>query len=264
MTVALPAAAASLAYLNARTQFSGDCALISAIFKQHIEVVKAERRDRINLYYILEEHAKAKSTSNQAFFIYGGITWTYEEVYDIVLKYGTWLKTTHGIMTKEVVALDFMNSPKLIFIWLAIWSLGACPAFINYNLTDQPLVHCVEVSTARIIFADDEIRSKFSPDVLDALATADSHGKGSVEVVYLDEALEKEILTISGIREPDALRSGPKATDISMLIYTSGTTGLPKAAIVPWRKLYGGGAFLQKWLGWKRKDRFYTVRLPKC
>lgn len=154
-----------------------------------------------------------------------------------------------------------MNSPKFIFIWLALWSLGAFPAFLNYNLTSKPLLHCIKTSTARIVFVDDEVKGKFSPEVLEALGSAEFRdAKGRVEVVYLGADLEREILTLEGIREPDTSRSGAMMSKMALLIYTSGTTGNPKPAIVAWSKAHVGGIVLKSWMGWKpRTDRFYSV-----
>ena len=178
-----------------------------------------------------------------------------------MLKYGTWLKTNYSIAPREVVSLDFINSPKFIFIWFALWSLGAYPALVNYNLTSKPLLHSIRSAGARILFVDNEVRDLFSSDVLGVLGSADFRdGKGSVEVVFLDVDLEKAILNMEGTREPDSSRVGVKSTSKAMLLYTSGTTGLPKATVVPWFRIYNGASITENWMGWSRNDRFYTVR----
>ncbi|MCJ1399675.1 hypothetical protein MMC11_002877 [Xylographa trunciseda] len=259
LSIIAPAAFATVAYLSALTQFPNDYRLLKSLVKGRLACAAAEKKDRVNLFYVLEAHAHAKHTANHPMLVYEGTSWTYKEVYDIVLKYGTWLKTKYTIAPGEVVSLDFMNSPKFVFIWLALWSLGACPAMINYNLTSKPLLHSIKSSGARIVFVDDEVRNTFSPDVLDALASADFRdGKGPVEVVFLDVGLERIILTIEGAREPDSSRSGVESTSGALLIFTSGTTGLPKASICPWFKIYVGASFLEIWAGWSRNDRFYT------
>ena len=193
-------------------------------------------------------------------------------MYDIVLRYGTWLKTNYAIVPREVVAMDLMNNPQFIFLWLALWSLGACPAFINYNLTGQSLLHCIKTSTARILFVDEEVKLQFTEDILDAIAAPGFRdGKGAVEVVDINSDIERRILAGKGLREPDSSRAGAKLHDMASLIYTSGTTGLPKPAVVSWRKPRLGGGFSAVWLGLKSDDRFYTVRclnssliIPPC
>ena len=260
LAIAAPAAAAGLAYLNAKTGLSVDLSLLGALAKSTIYVRIRERRDRVNLFYVLEEHARARRTANHPFIVYEGRQWTYKEVYDVVLKYGTWLKTTYKIGPKEIVAMNFMNSPHFCFIWLGLWSIGAHPAFINYNLTEKPLLHCVRTSTARLLLVDNEVRDSFSKDVMDELASISFRdGKGPVEVVFFTPEIESQILRTEGVREPDSTRSGAMGYMMANLIYTSGTTGLPKAAIVSWNKGLLGGSFVSGWMGYKQKDRFYTV-----
>ncbi len=260
LLIAAPAAAAGLAYLNARTSFTYDLNLFAALGAGTIKSRLAERKDRANLFYTLESHAQARSTANHPFIVYEGRSWTYKEVYDIVLKYGTWLKVTYNIAPKEIVAMDFMNSPQFAFIWLGLWSIGAHPAFINYNLTGKPLLHCVRTSTARLLIIDKEVRGSFSQEVLDELASLSFRdGKGPVEVTFFTLEIESQVLSTEGVREPDSSRSGAKAHEMANLIYTSGTTGLPKPAIVSWNKGLIGGNFVSFWMGCKRKDRFYTV-----
>ena len=262
LAIAAPAAAAGLAYINAKTSLSSDLSLLGALAKSTINVRIKERKDRVNLFYTLEDHAQARSTANHPFIVYEGREWTYKEVYNVVLKYGTWLKTTYRVAPKEIVAMDFMNSAQFGFIWLALWSIGANPAFINYNLTDKPLLHCVRTSTARLLLVDNEVRNSFSKEVLDELdSTSFRDGKGPVEVVFFTPEIESQILRTEGVREPDSSRSGATGNTMANLIYTSGTTGLPKPAIVSWNKDLLGGNFVTGWMGHKRKDRFYTVRV---
>jgi acyl-CoA synthetase (AMP-forming)/AMP-acid ligase II len=261
LAIAAPAAVASLAYLNGRTQFSHDYRLVACLAKLALRVRLAERRDRINLFYVLEENAHSKTLGNRPFLWYEGMQWTFKEVYDIVLKYAAWLKTDYEIAPNENVALDFMNSPKFVFIFLALWSLGAIPVLINYNITDAPLLHCIKVSNARILFVDDEIRRQFSPPVMEKLSSPEfGDGRGPVEVKIVDAATEAKVLATEGVREPDSSRSGPVGTDAATLIYTSGTTGMPKPAIVSWRKIHMANEILPSWLGLSKKDIFYSVR----
>ncbi|MCJ1412886.1 hypothetical protein MMC19_006986 [Ptychographa xylographoides] len=259
LAIAAPAAVASLAYLSARTQFQNDFSLIKGLVYNGIHTARAQKTDRVNRFYALEDHAQSRSTANHPFIVYEGKSYTYKETYNIVLKYAAWLKTEYSIAPKEIVALDFMNSPKFVFIWLAIWSLGANPALINYNLTSEPLLHCVRTSTARIIFFDDEIEHNFSDSVRSALQSSDFRdGKGPVEMVRLDAAMERVVMSTDGIREPDSSRAGADNHQMAILIYTSGTTGNPKPAIIPWVRTCTGGDILHNWMGLKKSDRFYT------
>ncbi|KAL9617890.1 MAG: hypothetical protein Q9204_008452, partial [Flavoplaca sp. TL-2023a] len=135
LAVGLPALLASGAYLDARLQLSQDLKNITDFLQSRIYTAFNEYRDRANLFYVLERHAFATTTANRPFLMYQGTTWTFKETYDVVLKYGTWLKTRYNVAPKEIVALVFMNCPEFVFLMLGLWSIGAHPALINYNLT---------------------------------------------------------------------------------------------------------------------------------
>ncbi|KAJ4373984.1 long-chain fatty acid transporter fat1 [Neocucurbitaria cava] len=155
----VPAAAAALAYLNARHGLTYDWPLLSSFISASISGALHERRDHLNLFYELEAHAQS-SRANHAWIIFQGRTWTYKEAYDIVLRYGTWLKSK-GVEKDEIVAMDFVNSETFIWVWFGLWSIGAKPAFINYNLTGKPLVHTIKTSTSRLVLVDQEGKGKF-------------------------------------------------------------------------------------------------------
>jgi acyl-CoA synthetase (AMP-forming)/AMP-acid ligase II len=214
----------------------------------------------MNHFYFLEEHALNPRTANQPFLVYQKRVWTFHEVYETALRYGTWLKQTHGIKPGEVVALDSMNSAQFVFVWMGLWSIGAVPAFINYNLTKASLTHCVRVSTTRLVLVEDHMRTSFPQEQLDIFAAPDfREGGGSVEVVFLTPEIEAQILQTPPVREPDSARANQEGHHIGVLIYTSGTTGLPKPAIVSWNKCLVGGSFVGMFMGLKSTDRVYTV-----
>ena len=258
LPIVAPALLAGAAWLNAKTQFSYDLRLIKGLLNANVQLALAARRDHVNLFYNLEQHATTKSTADQTFLMYQGKTWTYKEGYDIVLKYGTWLKMNYGVLPREVVGMDFMNSPIFVFLWLGIWSIGATPAFINYNLTGDPLLHSVKTSTARLLFVDEKIRPQFTDNVCNTLGSMNAlDGKGSVQTVFFDAALEEHIMSTEAVREPDPSRSAV-LLDMALLIYTSGTTGLPKPANVSWKKIRTLAGFTPSWFGLKKTDRYYT------
>ena len=251
------ASVAGLAWLNAKTQLAHDVRLLYPYWVRQTSINALEKRDRVNFFYILEEHAIAKATAGKIFLVYEGKSWTFKEVYDIVLQYGAWLKKEYRVVPGEVVAMNFTNKPLFIFLWLGIWSLGAFPAFINYNLTGQPLLHSVKSSKSRLLFVDEEVKCQITQGVIDGLTTT---GEGrAVEVIFFDEAAEQDVYSTEGVREPDSSRSGVKGPAMANLIYTSGTTGLPKPAIVSWSKAYIGGGIAGGCMGMKPSDRFYTV-----
>ncbi|OCK86114.1 acetyl-CoA synthetase-like protein [Lepidopterella palustris CBS 459.81] len=260
LPLAIPTAAAALAYFNASLAISYDWDLLSTYVNTTIGQYVSEYCDRVNLFTILEAHALSRKRASHTFLIHDGRQWTYKQAYDIILKYGTWLKTSMGVQKNEIVAMDFLNSEAFIWIWLGLWSLGAKPAFINYNLTGKPLLHTIRTSTTRLLLVDAEVRKQLSEEVMAELGNNEfrGEGKGSVEVIYFDKELAAHTEAGEGIREPDEARSGQRLHDMAMLIYTSGTTGLPKPAVVSWQKVSLGGRFVHGWLPLRKSDIMYT------
>lgn len=243
---------ATAAYLNARTSFSYDVRLIKSAVKSQLINAIREKRDRLNLFYTLESHALGKQ-ANSVFIIFEGNQYTYKETYDIVLKYGTWLKAKHNIKPKEVVVMDFMNSATFVFVWFGIWAIGAKPAFINYNLTGKALTHCVTSSTARLFLVDAELQGNVD-DVVRTTLTG-------VQIEVMTTEVQGDIMSTVGVREPDAVRSEDKSQNMAALIFTSGTTGLPKPAIVSWTKTNVASVLVPTWASFEKSDIFYTASI---
>lgn len=161
--VPVAVATGALAYLNARLNLSYDWSLLFPVISIQLEIGLRERRDDFNHFYTLEHQAQTRP--NNTWIIFEGKSWTYGEAYEIVLKYGTWLKTK-GVQKDEIVAMDFVNSNTFIWIWFGLWSIGAKPAFINYNLTGAPLIHTIKTSTANLVLVDEQVRDNFAEDVM--------------------------------------------------------------------------------------------------
>lgn len=184
----------------------------------------------------------------------------FQEAYLTAMRYGTWLKTVHGVKPKDIVAIDFMNSSTFIFLMLGLWSIGAVPALINYNLTGKPLTHSVRVSTAKLLIVDEELRRNFTPELMETFATPGfREEKGAVDVLFFTPDVEEQVLKTPALREEDNVRDNVELRDLAVLIYTSGTTGLPKPAIVSWLKCWLGSVFSGNWLKLSKDDRFFTV-----
>lgn len=49
-----------------------------------------------------------------------------------------------------------MNRPEFLFAHLGLWSIGASPAWINYNLAGDALVHCLKVAGAKVLLVDED------------------------------------------------------------------------------------------------------------
>jgi len=269
LTLAAPAAAASLAYLRAKTSWPNDYGLLKATIVGALYVRNCVKNDRVNLFYELEKHALDTKTRDRSFLAIPphipkevstpadlkGLQATelsYKHVYETVLKFAAWLKQEHGVNKGDMVAIDFTNKPQFVYLWFALFSLGAKAAFINTNLRGKALLHCVKACEAKLFIVDPAIEEALTEEVRQELG-------GSVRAVVLDPVTDGLILAAKGLRVPDAERGGNQMTDTAVLIFTSGTTGLPKPAVVPWKKFLLSGRTVSNWLGIKSTDRYYTA-----
>ncbi|ORY66989.1 AMP-binding enzyme [Pseudomassariella vexata] len=250
LTLALPAAAAGLAYLNAKSAFWYDWTLFRGVVPAFATNKWREYIDKANAFYKLETRAKSGASADRIFLMYEDNTWTYAQSYDTALRYGNWLKRRYNLKKGDVVAIDMMNSDHFVLLCFGLWSIGVKPAFINYNLTGKALTHCIEAAKAVLMLVDPQVQHNVDDSTRATL--------GDLQIDILTADLIAEILSTDPVRAPDSDRSGDLGRDMAVLIYTSGTTGLPKAAIVSWSKLTLAGTFVGGWLGTKPSDIFYT------
>ncbi|KAI1120894.1 acetyl-CoA synthetase-like protein [Nemania abortiva] len=249
LALTVPAAAAGLAYLNAKTSFWYDATLIRgvvpAIYRNH----RRESRDRANSFYRLEEIAAGKSAGHVA-ILFEDRSWTYAQMYEAALKYGNYLKARFDLKPKDIVALDLMNSDHFLLICFGLWSIGVRPACINYNLTGDALCHCVKTANSVLMLVDPAVEFNVDGAVRERL--------GGLRIESLTEDFIAAAMAVDPIRPPNEVRSGERGRDMAILIFTSGTTGLPKAAIVSWSKLITASNFVRGWLKTRPSDVLYT------
>ncbi|KXT11888.1 hypothetical protein AC579_10497 [Pseudocercospora musae] len=262
-TAALAATAA--AYLNGRYQITQDLWGIITALKHAAYLSSLEKQDKINVFYRFEELAKDPKQANKPFLLVpkdesnanAQTEWTYGEAYELTLNYARWLKEEMHIKKNEIIAMDFKNKPQFIWLWLSLWSIGAIPAFINSNLQENAFIHCVKVSTTRLLILDPEL-SHYLTEEARAQFSPGEKGR-AIDTVVLSSDIEARIRSLQPYRAPDAERSGATAAAACLLIYTSGTTGLPKAANVAWGKPLSGVNFFPKALVLTPEDRYYTA-----
>lgn len=164
-------------------------------------------------------------------------TFTYKELYNIVLRLLHLLKYEYGVTSEQTIALDCMNKPLFIFLWLALWNIGACPAFLNFNTQGKPLVHCLKITHVTQVFID--------PDCCEPIRATETEIRSELPGVQLHYLNEEELYRriqdpkTPKYRAPDETRRPNDGDhDCAALIYTLGTTGLPKAGIMSWRKAF--------------------------
>lgn len=174
-----------------------------------------------------------------------------------------------------IVALDFGNCAEFLFLWLALASLGAVPAFVNYNLRGGPLLHSIRVSTARLLIIDPGIaEAALTGEVEEELtsstfllprpdnSSAGGSGSERLTITRFTASIQSSMPYQPPYLAPASSRANTLPRHPAVLISTSGTTGLPKSAITSWSKIHIGGRYAASWLGLRpathaNPDRFY-------
>jgi len=246
--------AALAAYLDARLHIRNDLKQGSDQFNllwYFLWMTRQAKADKLSVFNSFRERAGTKAGDN-LFLIFEGKEWTYTQFFHAVQPVANWLMNDLGIQRGEMVALDGPNSPEHIMLWLGLEAIGGVPAFINCNLTDKSLVHCVKVAKARYLLADEEIRSLVEP------VEAELANESSKVVYYTAESLAK-LTDMTSI--PKERWNNIDPMGVTSLIYTSGTTGLPKGTIITRARemlLFCGPMGNPRLMPLKPGDRMYT------
>lgn len=164
--------------------------------------------------------------------------YSYKEFYDIVLRLSYILVHDYGVTADQTIALDCMNKPLFLFLWMALWNIGALPLFLNFNTRDKALVHCLKILNVLQVFID--------PDCLEPIKLTEAQIRQEAPQCQLHYINEPELLRVitSPLNrnmhraEDHTRRPNDSDHDCCCLIYTLGTTGLPKAAMMLWRKAF--------------------------
>ncbi|EMR80414.1 hypothetical protein ACHAPC_010179 [Botrytis cinerea] len=182
---------------------------------------EAEKSRKLCLYYLFEESVHRHPNTECIWSREGCYTW--KQSYDLVNQYGQWY-LSQGVKPGDLVAFYLQNSPDFLFAWLGLWSIGAAPAMINYNLAGKALIHCVKVPKSKLILVDDdaELRGRIEDE------REELEGELGIKIVFMDSSTLSEIRSGKAERPEDIYREEVKGNSPLGLLYTSGTTGLPK------------------------------------
>ncbi|CAK7242640.1 MAG: hypothetical protein STHCBS139747_004136 [Sporothrix thermara] len=224
---------AGLAYLDARFHLRKDLKYIRGrrILRKLLE--RATREKRLSPYFFVEDNARA-SPNYEALWSRAGC-YTRKELYDRANQYAQWF-LAQGVQPGDLVAFFMINSPDFITAWLGLLAIGAAPAMINFHLTSKALLHCLNISGAKLVMVDGP------PDAHARIAAVqgelDNQGYRVVDLA----AARPEVYATDARRPGDELRAGVQAHSPAAMFYTSGTTGLPKACYLPIWVMFGHGA----------------------
>lgn len=230
--------------LDRKYRVREDFYIIPFFLKALVKYIFAVRQNRFQYWYVFAKQVKKNGSRTaicypKASFVKGEYeleTYTYKEVYEIVLRFSYILHHKYGVNAGDHVGVDCTNKPLFLFLLLSLWNIGAVPALLNYNTLGNPLVHSLKIAHVGKVFIEPQASGPIrESEKLIKEAMPD------IELNYLEEERLMEVLSNPKSHEflqSDDIRSPKGLTDYkpALFIYTSGTTGLPKSAIMSWRK----------------------------
>ena len=159
---------------------------------------------------------------------------TYRDLDAMANRYAHWAKG-RGLRKSDVIALVMMNRAEYLAAWIGFSKVGIATALINTNLTGQALAHCLSISGAFQIVADEETwksveaaRAYVDRNLMLWVLGLKAEDEGDTR-----RGLDNPVRGGSSVRPARSGREGLTNRDTALYIYTSGTTGLPKAARIP-------------------------------
>ncbi|XP_072290619.1 long-chain fatty acid transport protein 2-like [Eucyclogobius newberryi] len=179
-----------------------------------------------------------KMQPNKPFVYFQDECFTYGEAEELSNKTAR-VFLQSGLKKGDVVALFSQNSAMFLWLWLGLAKIGCVGAFLNFNIRSKSLLHCFQVSGAKVLVAAKELEAAVE-EVLPSLQ------KQQVSVLLLSdtcsssgvESFTQKMDQASSAPLPPNMRSDLTLTSPAVYIYTSGTTGLPKAAVLSHAKMY--------------------------
>lgn len=179
----------------------------------------------------------ANSRPHKTFLHFRDDTFTFLQA-DLLSNQAARVFLRSGVSKGDVVALYAQNSPMFIWMWLGLAKIGCVGAFINFNLRSKSLLHCLNVSGAKLLVAGEESQDA----VVEVLPVLQEQ---QVSVLVLSHKCSEGLQSFT--QNMDRVSSEPLSRDhragLSLFspvvyIYTSGTTGLPKAAVITHFRLW--------------------------
>ncbi|XP_042330643.1 very long-chain acyl-CoA synthetase-like [Sceloporus undulatus] len=187
------------------------------------------------LDYFLE---KVQKHPEKPLILFGEEVYSYQDIDRLSSQVARVLRGHVGLKEGETVAVFLKNVPAYVWVWMGVEKIGCTMACINYNIRSKSLLHVLSSCEAKVLLTTPDFQAAIE-DVLPTLKNE------RLQVFYLSddsptegvEALLGQIKSSSAEPVPVSFRANVSVKSISLYIFTSGTTGLPKAAVIPQRKL---------------------------
>lgn len=166
------------------------------------------------MFYYFEDMVKSLPPNTECIWSRNG-RYSWDETYRLSNKYGHFLQA-NGVVSGSMVGFYLMNSPEFVFTSLGTWSMGCGLGWINYNLAGDSLVHCLKVSTARVVMVDEdescrarieEVRGRIEKEL-------------GMKIIILDAETKRAIDAMPDTPVDEKHRKAIKPMDPALLMYT--------------------------------------------
>jgi long-chain acyl-CoA synthetase len=173
---------------------------------------------------------RAKEYAHRPAVIFGQEQISFAELKDKVFSLAQGLLKL-GVKRGDKVAIYLPNWPEYIYSYLAIWCIGACSVPLDFMLTEDEIISCLNHSEAKIIITKHKANISF----LRLKASLPSLKHIISCRLNKEEASSFEELLAEGSAKAPELKVEEK--DYAIIFYTSGTTGKPKGVLINYIQL---------------------------
>lgn len=163
--------------------------------------------------------AQALRAGERTWLLFDERSWSFAEVDRLVDRYASGLRE-RGADRGSVVATMLENSPRFLFLALALGRLGAIFVPVNLAYRGQSLRHVLEQSSATLLVAEAGLLARVA-EVADGLT-------GLGDILVEDDLRELE----QAAPARDIPASAAATLDPWSVMFTSGTTGASKGALM--------------------------------
>ena len=175
------------------------------------------QKNRANIFYLFEANVQKYGDLEFIWSRSGCYTW--KETFTRACQYGNYFLSL-GVKPGDNVAIYLQNAPEFMFVWYGLISIGCTAAFVNYNIASDALVHCIKVSGAKILIADNDTGCKERlQGSMDRIIS-----ELGIKPITLSEDLKISIAISDPKRPSDSLREAVGQKSNLCLIYTRYST----------------------------------------
>lgn len=244
----------NFAYIAWKT-FPRDAFALSKLIKFKIEARRNLRENR-TIPIIFEDVVKKHPT--KIALQWEDVKWTFTELNEYSNAIGNFFHG-EGLKRGDTVAIMVSSRPEFVCLWLGLVKIGVACALINYNLKNDALAHCINISVSKVIIVDAKyvepvqaIKDKLKGHLRYYTVCNEISEKNSMS----NEAQSLDSVLKNGSRMAPPCPKDAKCSDNMLYIYTSGTTGFPKAAVISHNR-FNYMATLAHYLIYKSTDSLY-------